>query len=115
MPKITSKNIPIGVSDFEKLRNWNAVYIDKTPFLKPLLTSKIEVFQFLRPRRFGKTLSMSMLENFLELNYKNPEDRSRQEEIYGPLSCNQYFIEIGTGFGFPKSHEVSAGVGGTPL
>ena len=79
MPKITSKNIPIGVSDFEKLRNWNAVYIDKTPFLKPLLTSKIEVFQFLRPRRFGKTLSMSMLENFLELNYKNPEDRSRQE------------------------------------
>ena len=85
MPKITSDNIPVGVTDFEKLRNLNAVYIDKTPFLKSLLTSSIEVFLLLRPRRFGKTLSMSMLENFLELNYKNPEDRSRQEALFKGL------------------------------
>ena len=85
MPKITSDNIPVGVTDFEKLRNLNAVYIDKTPFLKSLLTSSTEVFLLLRPRRFGKTLSMSMLENFLELNYKNPEDRSRQEALFKGL------------------------------
>jgi len=85
MPKITSDNIPVGVTDFEKLRNMNAVYIDKTPFLKSLLTSSIEVFLLLRPRRFGKTLSMSMLRNFLELNYENPEDRSRQETLFKGL------------------------------
>ena len=82
MPKITSDNIPVGVTDFEKLRNLNAVYIDKTPFLKSLLTSSTEVFLLLRPRRFGKTLSMSMLQNFLELNYENPGDRSRQEALF---------------------------------
>ena len=85
MPKITSDNIPVGVTDFEKLRNLNAVYIDKTPFLKSLLTSSTEVFLLLRPRRFGKTLSMSMLQNFLELNYENPGDRSRQEALFKDL------------------------------
>jgi hypothetical protein len=83
---ICRENIPVGITNFEKLRNWNAVYIDKTSFLKSLLTSQIEVFLLLRPRRFGKTLSMSMLENFLELNYENPGDISRQEDLFKNLN-----------------------------
>ena len=55
MTAVTSGNIPVGITDFEKLRNMNAVYIDKTSFLNSLLTSSIEVFLLLRPRRFGKS------------------------------------------------------------
>lgn len=98
MTAVTSGNIPVGITDFEKLRNMNAVYIDKTSFLKSLLTSSIEVFLLLRPRRFGKTLSMSMLSTFLEMNYENPEDRSRQENLFKDLKvykenrklCDEY-------------------------
>ena len=98
MTAVTSGNIPVGITDFEKLRNMNAVYIDKTSFLNSLLTSSIEVFLLLRPRRFGKTLSMSMLSTFLEMNYENPEDRSRQENLFKDLKvykenrklCDEY-------------------------
>ena len=98
MTAVTSGNIPVGITDFEKLRNMNAVYIDKTSFLNSLLTSSIEVFLLLRPRRFGKTLSMSMLSTFLEMNYENPEDRSRQENLFRNLKvykenrklCDEY-------------------------
>ena len=98
MTAVTSGNIPVGITDFEKLRNMNAVYIDKTSFLNSILTSSIEVFLLLRPRRFGKTLSMSMLSTFLEMNYENPEDRSRQENLFKDLKvfkenrklCDEY-------------------------
>ncbi|MBQ8707492.1 MAG: AAA family ATPase [Succinivibrionaceae bacterium] len=83
---IARKNIPIGISDFEALISGNAKYVDKTQFLKPLLTSSTAVHLLLRPRRFGKTLSMSMLAAFLEMNYRNPEDRSRQEQLFKGLN-----------------------------
>ena len=98
MTAVTSGNIPVGITDFEKLRNMNAVYIDKTSFLNSLLTSAVEVFHFLRPHGFGKTLSMSMLSTFMEMNYENPEDRSRQENLFRNLKvykenrklCDEY-------------------------
>lgn len=59
-------NIPVGVSDFEKLRENNYYYIDKTGFISKILQTKsAEVTLITRPRRFGKTLGMRMLASFL--------------------------------------------------
>ena len=82
---ISGENLPVGISDFEKLRSQNARYVDKTSFLRPLLKSAVEVSLLLRPRRFGKTLSMSMLATFMEMNYQDPEDLSRQERLFKGL------------------------------
>ena len=85
---VTSTDFPIGYEKFDELRNEKKIYIDKTSHLNQLLnTAKVSFL--LRPRRFGKTLSMSMLENFLELNYKNPEDRSRQEMLFKGLKVSR--------------------------
>lgn len=55
--------IPVGVSDFEKIREENYYYIDKTGLMAELLKDRPEeVTLITRPRRFGKTLGMSMLE-----------------------------------------------------
>lgn len=61
------KPLPIGVDDFKKLINGKYYYIDKTLFIKELLDMKGEVNLFTRPRRFGKTLNMSMLRYFLDI------------------------------------------------
>ncbi|MCC8104520.1 MAG: ATP-binding protein [Clostridiales bacterium] len=58
--------LPIGVDDFEKLRTENYYYVDKTGFIKDLLLNRGEVNLFTRPRRFGKSLNMSMLRCFFE-------------------------------------------------
>ena len=59
--------LPIGVDDFEKLRKKEYYYVDKTLLIKELLDKKGEVNLFTRPRRFGKTLNLSMLKYFFEL------------------------------------------------
>lgn len=54
-------NIPVGISDFEKIRNDGYYYMDKTGLVKDLLyTNPAEITLITRPRRFGKTLGMSM-------------------------------------------------------
>lgn len=58
--------LPIGVDNFEKLRNGGYYYIDKTMYIKELLDLKGEANLFTRPRRFGKTLNLSMLRYFFE-------------------------------------------------
>lgn len=58
-------NISVGVSDFEKIRRDSYYYIDKSGLIRGLLESSAEVTLLTRPRRFGKTLGMSMLANFL--------------------------------------------------
>lgn len=58
------KKIPIGIENFEKLCSDDFYYIDKTGLIRELLHNCGEVNLFTRPRRFGKTLNMSMLENF---------------------------------------------------
>lgn len=60
------KPLPIGVDDFAKLIRNGYYYVDKTPFIKELLDKKGDVNLFTRPRRFGKTLNMSMLKYFFE-------------------------------------------------
>ena len=57
---------PIGIDDFRKLRENDYYYADKTMFIKELLDNRGEVSLFTRPRRFGKTLGISMLKYFFE-------------------------------------------------
>ena len=60
-------SIPVGISNFEKIRNGGFYYIDKTGLIAELVRSSAEVTLITRPRRFGKTLGMSMLESFFDI------------------------------------------------
>lgn len=61
------KKLPIGIENFEKLRQEDFYYIDKTRLIEQLLTRWGKVNLFTRPRRFGKSLNMSMLQSFFEI------------------------------------------------
>ncbi len=61
------KKLPIGIDDFEKLRKEDFYYVDKTGLISELISSWSEVNLFTRPRRFGKSLNMSMLKCFFEI------------------------------------------------
>ena len=69
-----AKAISIGNQDFEKIRVNHIFYIDKTEFIREWWEATDEVTLITRPRRFGKTLNMSMLEKFFSVDYKNRED-----------------------------------------
>ena len=61
-------NLPIGTSDFEKIRKTGCYYVDKTALIGEVLkTSGVQVMLITRPRRFGKTLGMDMLANFFDI------------------------------------------------
>ena len=61
------KNLPVGVDNFEKIRTYDYYYVDKTKLIEQLFQNCGEVNLFTRPRRFGKTLNMSMLKYFFEI------------------------------------------------
>ena len=61
------KKLPVGIENFAKIRKENFYYIDKTFLLRDLLKNWGEVNLFTRPRRFGKSLNMSMIQSFLEI------------------------------------------------
>ena len=61
------KSMPIGISDFKKIIKENYYYFDKTNLIEKILTDNSEVKLFTRPRRFGKTLNMSMLKYFFDI------------------------------------------------
>ena len=69
-----TKRIAIGIQDFEELRKENYFYIDKTAFIKEWWESGDHTTLITRPRRFGKTLNMSMLEKFFSLEYADHGD-----------------------------------------
>ena len=69
-----ARAISIGNQDFEKIRVNQIFYIDKTEFIREWWEATDEVTLITRPRRFGKTLNMSMLEKFFSVDYKNRED-----------------------------------------
>lgn len=64
------KRLPIGIEDFEKIRQEDYYYVDKTGMIGDIIRNGAEVTLFTRPRRFGKSLNMSMLEQFFSLNGK---------------------------------------------
>ena len=63
------RKIGIGIQNFEKLREKDCFYVDKTSFIQEWWESNDDVTLITRPRRFGKTLNMSMVEAFFSLNY----------------------------------------------
>ena len=69
---MTRLKIPVGVSDFEKIRQNGYYYVDKSPLISALLNSEsTEVTLITRPRRFGKTMAMSMLASFFDIRKNN--------------------------------------------
>lgn len=99
----------IGTEDFEEHIKAKNVYIDKTSYLTELYGEKVhpngmryedKVLLITRPRRFGKSLTMSMIKNFFEINYANPEDKSKPQELFRNLEisrnkdfCDRYMGE----------------------
>ena len=69
-----AKTVAIGIQSFEKLIKGNYFYIDKTPFIKEWWESGDDVTLITRPRRFGKTLNISMVEQFFSLDYADRGD-----------------------------------------
>lgn len=63
----STMKLPVGIDDFRKLRESDFYYVDKTKLIEQLLQGWSEVNLFTRPRRFGKTLNMSMLKSFFEI------------------------------------------------
>jgi hypothetical protein len=64
-----ARTVAIGLQDFEKVRTENCFYVDKTGFIKEWWENRDDVTLITRPRRFGKTLNMSMLERFFSVKY----------------------------------------------
>ncbi|WP_405351170.1 AAA family ATPase [Fusobacterium animalis] len=86
------KKIPIGVDNFKKLIENNAYYIDKTKFIADILNDAAEVKLFTRPRRFGKTLNMSTLKYFFDIQNK---DENRKLFNGLDIEKSQYISEQG--------------------
>ncbi|MCL1917746.1 MAG: ATP-binding protein [Peptococcaceae bacterium] len=68
-----TKMLPVGIEDFEEMRTDNFYYVDKTSFISTLLRNRGKANLFTRPRRFGKTLNMSMLQTFFEIGRDNKD------------------------------------------
>ena len=81
--RIYRKRIPYGMQNFEDVIKEDCYYVDKTPFIEQIEESH-KYFFFIRPRRFGKSLTLSMLENYYDINKKD-----KFEEIFGKLYIGQ--------------------------
>ena len=75
-------SIPESPTSFEELKDENCYYVDKTTFIKTVFTDSAKVLLFTRPRRFGKTLLMTMFESFLKIDPRKPFDNSKQLELF---------------------------------
>lgn len=94
------KKLPIGIDNFEKIRENDYYYVDKTEMIKDLIMSGAEVTLFTRPRRFGKSLNMSMLKSFFSIDVPEEclkKDSGSRQEIFEGLKiadeeeiCNKY-------------------------
>lgn len=103
-----TRTIAIGRQDFEKIRTDNNFYVDKTDFIRQWWESGDDVTLITRPRRFGKTLNMSMLEQFFSVNYAGRSDLFEglsiwQEEKYRLLQGTYPVIALS----FAKVKETS--------
>ena len=70
-----TKAVPVGIEDFERIINEDYYYVDKTMLIEELLINRAPVTLFTRPRRFGKTLNMSMIKYFFDV--KNKEENKK--------------------------------------
>ena len=74
--------LPESPTSFEELIDENGYFVDKSDFIKTVFTDSAKVLLFTRPRRFGKTLLMTMFESFLKINPEKPFDNSKQLELF---------------------------------
>ncbi len=81
------KKLPVGLENFQKIQKSGFYYVDKTKMMEQLLENWSKVNLFTRPRRFGKTLNMSMLKSFFEIG----TDRTLFDGLY--ISRNQMLCE----------------------
>jgi hypothetical protein len=72
---MASLKLPYGNCDFHDIRTGNFFYVDKTSYIEKLEQLNAKYLFFIRPRRFGKSLFLSMLENYYDLNRKDDFDR----------------------------------------
>ena len=92
-------SIPVGVSDFEEIRKNGYYYIDKSGLIKELLDSTgTEVTWITRPRRFGKTLGMSMLENFFDIRKDSRQLFEGLEVTNHQTLCDEWMNQYPTIF-----------------
>ena len=86
------KAVPVGIEDFERIINEDYYYVDKTLLIEELLINRAPVTLFTRPRRFGKTLNMSMIKYFFDV--KNKEENKKLFENL-KISNSEYMSEQG--------------------
>ena len=86
------KAVPVGIEDFERIINEDYYYVDKTLLIEELLINRAPVPLFTRPRRFGKTLNMSMIKYFFDV--KNKEENKKLFENL-KISNSEYMSEQG--------------------
>lgn len=88
----------VGSNNFEVFfKDGGAYYVDKTAFLEEILKSKTTVYFFTRPRRFGKSLNLSMIESFLKPDYKAINclvQRKKQDPNYANTDKFYDHIEV---------------------
>ncbi|MDO5410791.1 MAG: AAA family ATPase [Lachnospiraceae bacterium] len=82
--------LPLGIDDFHKLRSEGCYYVDKTDFISELLKNVFEVNLITRPRRFGKTLTMSMLGDFLDIRKDSRSDFAGLKICGDELLCEKW-------------------------
>ena len=78
---LEKKGIALGIDDFKYIIKENCYYVDKTKFIEEIFKDKSGVKLFTRPRRFGKTLNMSMLKYFFDIR-NNEENKKLFEGLY---------------------------------
>lgn len=91
--EVRKKKLPIGIESFDKLQTEDFYYVDKTNLIKELLENWAEVNLFTRPRRFGKSLNMSMLKSFFALD-GNKEIFSKLKIAEETSLCEAYMEEL---------------------
>ena len=87
---MTKVNLPYGIDNFEKLRTSGCYYMDKTGFIKELVSENYDVNLITRPRRFGKTLMMSMLAEFFDIRKDSKAIFKGLEAADDPKLCGQW-------------------------
>jgi len=87
-----TKAVPVGIEDFERIINEDYYYVDKTMLIEELLINRAPVTLFTRPRRFGKTLNMSMIRYFFDVKNKE-ENRKLFENL--KIYNSEYMSEQG--------------------
>ena len=88
-----------GIQSFERIRSEKLFFVDKTSFIKELWERKDDITLITRPRRFGKTLNMSMLDCFFSVQYANRDDLFEglsiwEEEEYRQLQGTSPVINL---------------------